>query len=164
MMGIASTNSESEKFRILQAEVVRQSIAPSWEGAKREWYLVHIYEEPGGTCVCTHPNITKRCVIRNRENGIELVVGNTCVGHFDEDDGTKASSAFESLVNLREDPMSKKPNQALLDLGLKFNVITTKSFTFASGLLRKKKPTIKQLQWRQDINHALLAAFSQHLP
>jgi hypothetical protein len=71
-----------DRYRLV-AEIVACSVAGTWDQAKREWELSHVYfAESPYTCLCGHRPIIECCVLRNRENGNEAVVGNVCVKRF----------------------------------------------------------------------------------
>jgi hypothetical protein len=59
-----------------------RSDAKTWEEAKREWALNHIFfadPEAPGTCLCGHYPILEHCTLHNPKNGNKVVVGNVCV-------------------------------------------------------------------------------------
>ena len=72
----------TSNFEQLKSVVINNSEADTWIAAKAEWTLVDINYETGGTCECGQYPITQRCIISNRQNGNELVVGNVCINQF----------------------------------------------------------------------------------
>jgi hypothetical protein len=67
----------------LAQEIIKRSVAKNWNDAKREWALETVYfaTEPD-RCLCGKFPITELCVLRNRKNDREAVVGNECVKKF----------------------------------------------------------------------------------
>lgn len=63
----------------LRKEVLDNSQASDWDSARGEWALRSVYDEYGGTCVCSHYPITQHCVIYNSKTTKELTVGNQCL-------------------------------------------------------------------------------------
>jgi hypothetical protein len=90
----------SHNLETLQNRVLAASKSKDWEEARREWELIYIFDEPGGSCICEHHPITEHCVIRNTLNNNTLTVGNVCVQRFGgklEDMARLAAQAFNRL-------------------------------------------------------------------
>jgi hypothetical protein len=139
----------------LKEEIVARSEAPSWEEAKDEWDLVGVYfadpDEPG-TCLCTHTPIIEHCVIRNRFNGCEAVVGNVCVTRFL---GIDADAIFRSLRRIVEDPLNALSAVAL-GYVIGRNWLNPWEVQFYRDTYRRRKPSERVLAKRAEINRAIL--------
>jgi hypothetical protein len=64
---------------------------PSWSGTWRKYFAD---QEAPGTCICGHFPIIEHCVLQNRLNGNEVVVGNVWVQKFL---GLASGTIFEGL-------------------------------------------------------------------
>jgi hypothetical protein len=107
----------------LQTAIVENSEADSWTQAKGEWELRTIYDDDGH-CLCGH-HIVEHCVIYNSRTKRELVVGNVCINHFDEDALFVPLPARASLRRIQAD-MEAKANADLLELALRLHIISKK--------------------------------------
>ena len=85
----------------LTTEILKLSVAQTWNEAKREWSLEEIYEadEPE-TCLCGHYPIIELCLLRNDHNGAQATVGNICVKKFM---GLPSDNIFQAIKRVRKD-------------------------------------------------------------
>ena len=94
---------------LLAKEITALSASDRWPEARLEWDLLSVYqEEEPQTCLCGHTPIIEICVIRNRNNGNEAVVGNVCVNKFL---GLNSEKIFAGLRRVGKDD-SKALNEA----------------------------------------------------
>ena len=69
----------------LATQIINLSESNLWSQAKLEWELDSIFitdHDSAGTCLCGHFPILEHCIIRNRVNGRDAVVGNVCIGRY----------------------------------------------------------------------------------
>lgn len=90
---------EGSDQKKLMEVVMSNSQSKIWATAKKEWELASIYWHESN-CICGH-YITENCVIRNKLNGKELVVGNICVNKFGEKGLEVLPAVHSSLRRLR---------------------------------------------------------------
>jgi len=57
----------------LAIEIIKRSVNPTWELAKREWKLVEIEEaEDYETCLCGHYPIRELCILKKKDTAKSL--------------------------------------------------------------------------------------------
>lgn len=67
----------------LTERLIARSVADTWDEAKLEWGLEHVWrEDEPDTCLCGHFPIIEICLLRNRRNNNTAIVGNCCVKKF----------------------------------------------------------------------------------
>jgi len=68
-------------------EVLKLSVSQEWKTAVLEWSWERTYyvDYASENCLCGH-DIAECCVIKNKLNGNEAVVGNCCINKFMETD------------------------------------------------------------------------------
>lgn len=88
------------EYKLTQA-ILQRSVASNWDEAKLEWNLEDMYEadEPD-TCLCGHTPIIELCILRNRLNNNDALVGNCCVKKFI---GLPSDKIFQALRRVRKD-------------------------------------------------------------
>jgi hypothetical protein len=86
----------------LVEEIKALSVADTWDRARPEWFLDHVYFADAGRCLCGHAPIVEHCVIVNRVNGNRAVVGSVCVTKFLD---LPADKHFASLRRVTRDPV-----------------------------------------------------------
>lgn len=73
---------ELKKCRIkLSKEIVELSVSNKWVEAKTEWDVI-IKTESVGHCICGQ-KIIHEFTIKNKHNNNRVIVGSTCVDHFE---------------------------------------------------------------------------------
>ena len=142
--------SDQSKLREI---VISRSEADNWPEAKAEWQLMTIYDK-WSRCICGH-RIKENCVIKNKENSNELVVGNDCINHFKEDNLHVKESCRRSLQRLQSN-LTAKAHTDLIDLAVKLNILSN-----AEGEYYKRS---KSKENRLKINHIVLYGFSANRP
>lgn len=91
----------------LSEAIIARSVSTRWDEAKLEWHLASVYyaDEPE-TCLCGHFPIVELCVLTNRRNGCEAVVGNHCVKKFMGLPSDKIFVALKRIQRSREAPLN----------------------------------------------------------
>jgi hypothetical protein len=127
-------------------EVMRNSSSDVWDVALREWDLIDVYWSTIGThCICSHA-IHEVCVMKNRVNSNDIIVGNCCVEKFPqfESDKDERKLAFQALSKDRV-------NSSLIELSYKLGYINEWERDFSLDTMRKKKLTQRQSYYRNII-------------
>lgn len=84
----------------LMERIVEMSVADDFQKAKLEWILVRIYKQDDGQCLCGHNPIANNCMLKNKLNGNEAIVGSSCVQKFI---GIQTNKLFASYAMIAED-------------------------------------------------------------
>jgi hypothetical protein len=157
--GGRKTGDSRAAYRLAQ-EIVALSVADNWSEAKREWGLVSVFitaPDECATCLCGHSPIRELCLIRNRENGAEAIVGNVCVTRFL---GLPAGRIFRGLHCIAANPEAALA-PAVVELLRAWGVITDRERQFLLDMAERKKRhrplSDRQRAWLTDINHSLPA-------
>ncbi len=137
------------KYKLIP-EILKLSEAAAWETARGEWELFHVYEKYESDpdhCLCGHP-ILEICVLRNKRNGNNAVVGNVCVKKFL---GLPSDRIFAALKRVRRSPESSLNYEAVS------HAFTSRWFSpwdneFYLGVLKKRSLTDKQLAIKLKLN------------
>ena len=83
------------------SEIINLSSSKTWDTAKLEWELKEIYKGSfPETCLCGHFPIVEICVLRNKTNGKEAIVGNCCVKKFI---GPRSDKIFQAVKRIQKD-------------------------------------------------------------
>jgi hypothetical protein len=136
----------------LAKEIIDLSFSNTWEEAKREWFLSHIYfSHFHENCLCGH-EIVECCVLENTLNKNRCIVGNVCVNKFM---GIESNTIFDSVKKVKED-FSKSLNYETISYAYDKKWINDWEKTFYLDTLRKRKPSEKQLFKRQQINQKII--------
>lgn len=113
---------ESHNHARLVASLLPDSVAPTWAAAQYEWELERIeilreMTESGefvnhryGACRCGHEPIVELCIIKNKLNGNEAVVGNVCVKKFL---GIDNGELFQGVKRIQKN-MNAAPNRSII--------------------------------------------------
>jgi hypothetical protein len=143
----------------LTSEILARSVADTWNAARLEWELERIFfadpDEPW-TCLCGHQPILKLCVIANRENGNEAVVGSCCVKRFL---GLPSGPLFAALERVAADPDTALSAAAVKHAHGK-GWISDREKTFYLDTLRpavRCRLSERQRAWGRAINERVLA-------
>lgn len=157
-------NTENSDQKLLRRIVVENSVADDWESAKTEWELMSIYDKVN-ECICTH-RIVENCVIRNRNNAKELIVGNVCVNQFKEAKLSVPKLCRTSLKKLqlrRRNPETHnipKANRALIEVAVRLKILSENE-----GKFYNKAPTnSKKMEFRRKINYLIMLGFRDKRP
>ncbi|WP_175774159.1 hypothetical protein [Burkholderia anthina] len=114
---------ESHNHARLIASLLPDSVAKTWAAAQYEWELHKIQilrdfdAETGemvthGTsvCRCGHEPIVELCILKNKENGNEAVVGNVCVKKFL---GIDNGELFQGVKRIQKN-INAAPNRSII--------------------------------------------------
>jgi hypothetical protein len=141
----------------LMKRIVEMSVAKEFSEAKHEWVLVRIYKQQGGECLCGHAPIINHCVLRNKINRNETIVGSSCVQKFISISTEKLFSSYNII---------KENEQAYLGLELieyllTHHIINDWEYEFLKSTLRKRFEWLspKQQEKRLQINRKVIAYF-----
>lgn len=161
------TNHENCKFKILQKVIIENSINNIWEEAKKEWYLVTIFDDEFASCICTQ-DIRENCVIKNKYNNKSLIVGNVCINRFGESELKVKPAVRISLKKLQNRPDKMKASKALLNLAFKLQVISLFEFDWYQKYGFKNASTTLKNNWilieRIRLNWLIIYGFSRFRP
>lgn len=137
----------------LALEIIKRSVNPTWEMAKREWKLVEIEEaEDYETCLCGHYPIRELCTLKNKENGNTVVVGNCCVKKFL---GLPSNKIFQAVKRVRKDT-GKSLNAETIRLAYEHSWINDWENEFYLDIMRKRVLTDRQRAKKLQINEKVL--------
>lgn len=164
---------ESSDQEQLKENVIKHSVSKKWEKAKKEWNLITIYDQEGN-CLCGH-SIMENCVIRNKINRNQLVIGNVCINHFKEEHLSVSRSCRTSLKKILQKRTSANANKALLllcqrlEILSKFEVTTYLSHTTGPGSRNRFKYgsdeyDIEAVKYREKVNALISLGFTPNRP
>lgn len=132
----------------LTTKLLELSSSQKWDDAKLEWDVVDIEKvEDPETCLCGHFPILEICTIGNTKTRKEARVGNCCVKKFNN----KSDKIFRAVAKVKKD-FEKSVNAETLSLAIKNAWITDKEYKFYMDILRKRKLSEKQMNWKIIIN------------
>jgi hypothetical protein len=114
--------------------------------AKQEWKLRGVYKKPKSTCLCNHYPITNCCIIVNKINNTETMVGNCCLNHF-----TGIPNVDWYFQGLKSIQLLKNPNIKMIKHLKKKNKLSVYEYEFLLNRHRKKKYSIKQTEFKEKI-------------
>jgi hypothetical protein len=141
------------EFQLME-RIVEMSVADNFQEAKLEWILTRIYKQDDGECLCGHSPIINHCVLTNKLNGNETIVGSSCVQKFIGIPTDKLFASFTMIV---------KDQQAYLGLEFieylhKHRVINDWEYEFLKSTFRKKFEWLseKQQEKRLQINKKVI--------
>jgi len=140
------------EFKLIE-EIIRLSVADTWDEAKLEWQLAEIYhqKEPD-TCICGHFPINEICVLRNKRNNLITEVGNICVKKFL---GLPSDLIFKALRRIAKDE-TRALNAEAIDHAFRKGWINNWEKRFYFDTMRKRNLSNKQLAKRIQINRQVL--------
>lgn len=137
----------------LALEIIKRSVNPTWEMAKREWKLVEIEEsEDYETCLCGHYPIRELCTLKNIKNGKKTIVGNCCVKKFL---GLPSNKIFQAVKRVRKDT-GKSLNAETIRLAYEQGWINDWENNFYLDIMRKRMLTNRQLAKKLQVNEKVL--------
>ena len=144
---------ETNQYQLTR-EIIARSSAKTWDEAKLEWELFSIFHqtEPD-TCLCGHFPILELCVLRNRINGNEAVVGNVCVKKFL---GLPSDLIFQAVARVSKD-ISRALNAEAIDHAYRRGWINNWEKDFCFDTMRKRVLSDKQADKRVQINRKVMA-------
>ena len=149
---------EGYNFEQLRKGILALSEAKDWEGARKEWVLVDVYQsgEPD-TCLCGHFPIVEICVISNRITHRSTEVGNVCVRRFL---GFRSDLIFSAIKKIRKDS-TKSLNADAIGFFRERGLLTTWEYAFLQDTRAKRNLSPAQLETRKKINNKVIAAVAR---
>jgi hypothetical protein len=145
----------------LASKIIALSDSDNWDEAKLEWSLVDVYkEDEPDTCLCGHYPIIENCILRNRVNCNQAVVGNVCVKKFL---GLPSDKIFDAINRISQD--NERPlNAEAIDHAHRKGWISDWERKFYFDTLRKRNLSAKQLEKRIQINTKVLRQIARNRP
>ena len=139
------------EYQLIQG-IIELSRAKIWDAAKLEWRLEEVYEaEEPDTCLCGHFPIIEICVLSNRINGNNTIVGNCCVKKFI---GLPSDKIFQAVKRVRKDN-ERSLNAEAIQYAYEKNWINEWERNFYIDIMRKLKLSSKQLSKKIQINEKM---------
>ena len=137
----------------LAKRIVEFSTANNWDAAKLEWDLKEVYEaEEPATCLCDHFPIIEICVLRNRTNGNDTIVGNCCVKKFI---GLPSDKIFQALKRIRRDT-GKSLNAETIRHAYDSGWVNNWEMGFYLDIMRKRNLSSRELEIKIQINEKVM--------
>lgn len=137
----------------LAEEIVKLSVADSWDQAKLEWRLQDVrFEEEASICLCGHTPIIEICTLANAKNANTAEVGNCCVKKFI---GLPSDKIFQAIKRIKRD-VGRAINAETIDHFYSKGILTRWEYNFSFNTLRKRILSPKQLESRIKINNKIL--------
>lgn len=142
----------------LSGGIIAASEAVKWDPARLEWELFRIYQEKEpGTCLCGHYPIKEMCVLHNKLNLNQVIVGNCCVQKFM---GISSNRLFSSLKRVQKN--IKKPfNSDVVEFAFEKGSINDWERAFYLDTWRKRGISDKQMEKRIKINEKILSELAK---
>ncbi len=140
------------EYRLAQG-IIASSESDKWDTARLEWVLFTMYDqrEPD-SCLCGHYPINEICVLQNKLNSNQVIVGNCCVQEFM---GISSDKLFAALKRVKKD--IKKPfNADVMEFAFDKRYITKWENDFYLDTWRKRDISEKQVAVRVKINNKIL--------
>jgi hypothetical protein len=150
---------ETTNEYLLRKEIIARSVATQWEEAREEWDLKAIFHqtEPA-RCLCGHTPILELCVLQNRKNGTEAIVGNVCVKKFM---GLPSDRVFQAVRRVTNDA-TKPLNEEAIEHAHRSGWITDWERDFSKNTMSRRKMSDKQEIIRIQINEKVKARVNRN--
>ena len=164
---------EKSNRKLLREAVVGKRESGDWDAAKKEWELLTIYNQDN-YCVCGQP-IVENCVVRNCSTLEELVIGNVCVNHFQEESLSVDKNCRTSLKKLVENPGGYSASPSLVRLVQRLGILSEKEeewyLNWTTGKLsrsifNREHQLFDEVEYnaRSNWNHLILYGFDKDRP
>lgn len=139
----------------LKESILKLSKSQNWEIAKKEWNFEYAYNSlDAKTCMCGKFPIKNICLIRNTITNELAEVGNLCIDKFlGIEDGRSIFVAIKKITHDINKSISKKALEYYKD---KLEM-TEKEYNFYNQILRKRKLSYKQLNWKRSLNRRFIS-------
>jgi hypothetical protein len=149
---MAGAMKNASRFQ-LTTEILKLSVAQTWNEARREWSLEEVYktDEPE-TCLCGHYPIIELCILRNVHNGAQATVGNICVNKFM---GLPSDKIFQAIKRIQKDA-SKSLNFEAVQHAFERQWINEWEKDFYGDIVHKRNLTERQETKKLQINERVL--------
>lgn len=145
----------------LAKKIIELSVADNWDEAKLEWSLIDVFkEEEPDTCLCGHFPIIENCVLGNRLNGRQAIVGNVCVKKFL---GLPSDKIFQGVNRIAQNN-ERALNAESIDHAHRKGWINDWERKFYFNTMRKRRLSGKQRQKRIEINDKILSLVARNRP
>lgn len=145
------------EYRLSQ-EIVALSKSDKWDEARLEWELFRMFDQDDlDACLCGHYPIKEICVLRNKENDNQAIVGNCCVQKFM---GISSDKLFAALKRVKKD-INKPFNADVIEFSFDHEYITDWEKSFYLDTWRKRDLSEKQAKVRVKINKKILLKLSK---
>lgn len=136
----------------LTAHILPLSRASTFQAARSEWKLVGVeLHEEFDSCPCGQP-IKELCYIHNSVTGHRTYVGNVCINRFI---GIDTGNLFAGLRKIVEDETANA-NADLIIHAYRLGYIYESEYDFLLQTSRKRKLSVKQLEWKRKINRRIV--------
>lgn len=137
----------------LTSGLIALSVSDTWDEAKLEWGLEHIWrEDEPDTCLCGHFPIIEICFLRNRRNNNSAIVGNCCVKKFTN---LPSDLIFQAVKRIQENE-ERAINPETIDHAHEKGWINNWERNFYMSTWRKRKLSGAQHTKRVQINQKVL--------
>ncbi len=153
----------SYSFKRLSSAILALSSATDWELARKEWALIDVIDsdvidsEECDECLCGKKPIFEICIIENKITKKQTEVGNHCVKRFL---GVRSDRIFSAIKRIKKDPIKSLNEDAIVFFRQK-GLLNNREYQFLQDVRNKRDLSEKQLSWRRDINHKILAAIAR---
>ena len=144
-------NKNTNPYKLFR-RIIDRSRAKDWHNAKLEWDLIDIYIDEDETCLCGHHPIKEICVMKNRVNHKQVIVGNCCVNRFI---GIPSNKMFRGIERVVDDQAKSFPRM-LIQHSHNKGWINTWERDFYLDVIKKRKLSKKQLNKKMEINKNIL--------
>jgi len=135
--------------------IISLSVAKTWDEAKLEWALEHIWrEDEPDTCLCGHFPIIEICLLKNRNNNNSAIVGNCCVKKFET---LPSDLIFQAVRRIQHDDRRAINPETIVHAHQK-GWINDWERKFYMDTWRKKKLSGAQHNKRVQINKKVLSS------
>lgn len=132
----------------LTTELLARSMSKDWDTAKTEWFLHHVMEGVS-TCICGKNPIQKICILENKYNKDQVILGSTCVEKYMF---IKCEHIFTDMAALRKGRFVKL---ATLDYAKSRGFVNDWEYGFYLNLQKFKKLSEKQMEKFDSISRRL---------
>jgi hypothetical protein len=140
-------------------EIMQLSDASEWELAKTEWVIKLVYfSKAPATCLCGHHPISELCIVSNKKNHNEAIVGSCCAKKFMELPSGKIFNAVKRAKKKADTSL----NEETITHVYKQKWISQWEYDFYITTCRKRKLTDKQIEMRKKINEKILARMDKN--
>ena len=138
------------------SKILELSEAEDWDDAVTEWQLKETYLTMyPDTCICGHFPINEICIVRNKLTGNVATVGNSCVKKF----LNLPSDEIFTPINRIQKNIYASVNKAMLNRAFSKGWISDWDYGFYNSIMKKKKLTDSQLEYKVGINRKILRHF-----
>jgi hypothetical protein len=143
----------------LKKEIINLSVSDEWEIAKKEWDVWTIFIEEGwDNCLCGQ-SIKECCVLRNKLNKHECIVGNVCVNNFL---GITTDHLFKSVKSVAKN-LTKSFSVDVISHAFTNKWINLWERGFYEDIMSLPKLSYKQKATKLKLNKKILDYFKKEM-